>query len=97
MSSLFIKFIPDKQGLGNCKFKFNEKTVLISDIEELEELFSIFLKHIRFAYEYLNLNMNDRLGVVANNVNKEYPKFRETIGYIKAERDKIIPYLEDEF
>ena len=90
MSSLFIKFIPDKQGLGNCKFKFNEKTVLISDIEELEKLFNIFLKHIRSAYEILNLDINDRLSIIANEVNKEFQEFRDMLGHIKTEEEKRI-------
>ena len=90
MCPLFIKFIPDQLGLGNCKFKFNEKIVLISDIKELEKLFNIFLKHIRYAYEYLNLNTNERLGVVADEVNNEFQEFRDMLGHIKTEEDKRI-------
>jgi hypothetical protein len=89
MTPLFIKFINDDQGLGHCKFKFNEKIVNISNIDELEDFFNIFLKHIRFSYEYLNLSMNERLGIVADKVNREYPKFREKLGYIKTDRDKF--------
>lgn len=97
MRGLFIEFLHDKRGLGHCKFKFNEKTVRIGDVEELEKMFNIILKHFRFAYEYLNLNMNERLSIVADEVNREYPKFSRTLGYIKMERDKAIPYLDDEF
>lgn len=89
MTPLFIEFINDDQGLGHCKFKFNEKIVNISNVDELEVFFKTFLKHIRFTYEYLNLSTNERLSVVADKANREYPKFRETLGYIKTNRDKF--------
>jgi len=85
MTPLFIEFITDKQ--GHCKFKFNEKIVRINEIDEMEKLFNIFMKHLRFAYEFQNLKINDRLGIVADEINKEYPKWRDAIGYIKQEQD----------
>ena len=88
MTPLWIEFITDKR--GNCKFKFNERTIAIADIDELEMLFNIFLKHIRLSYEYVKLDMNDRLSVVGKNVNNEYPQWRETIGYIKEMLDKEV-------
>lgn len=90
MCPLFIRFIPDQLGLGNCEFKFNERIVKIADIEELEKLFKIFLKHIRYAYESQNLSINDRLGVIADEVNKEFQEFREMLGHIKTEEDRRI-------
>ena len=97
MTPLFIEFITDKRGMDHCKFKFNEKTVAITNIDELENIFNVFLKHIRMSYEYLKLDINVRLGIIADKANREYPKFYETIGYIKTDRDKIISYLEEEF
>ena len=96
-SSLFIEFIHDKRGFDRIKFKFNEKIVLVSNIKEWEKFFKIFLLHLRFAYEGLNLDMNERLRLVANEVNREYPRFRRTLGYIKIDREKMIPYLEEDY
>lgn len=78
---LFIKFLPDdKRGIHGVLI--NKREFKVKDIESWKKSLKVLLNYIQLACEVSELDVTNFLKETMAEANKDYPKFKKTIGWI---------------
>lgn len=81
MPPLFIKFLPDDER-GVHGVRINKREFKLKDIGTWKEFLKVFINYTQLSCEIGELDVNDILTEVLPERNREYKKFKETLGWI---------------